>query len=108
MSKKVQSGLKGKSKMASKAWTSCFPSSVETEVESLTFVKKLVAIGVSNIIYLRGKLPDSAFQSHDLDGLNLKILKNEAGAEGAELCKWVADAMDAVEKRLVILKIENL
>ena len=89
-----------RSRMTTRSWSKLFPSRVDTQSESLAFVKRLVAVGVSNIIYLRGNFPDSAFNTHDFEGLTLKILnaKNGAFPAAAKLCSYVQSAMEAVEK----------
>ena len=45
------------SKLMSGNWTDVFPATVETQEQSLIFVKKLLAIGVSNIMYMRSAFP---------------------------------------------------
>ncbi len=81
-------------------WSDLFPASVETSAESLTFVKKLVAVGVSTIMYLRSSLPEDAFWEKNLDHLRLKLLNGKSGVKkGENLCRWIRSAMDAVEKQ---------
>ena len=54
------------------------PATAEKLDQSVDFVKKLVAIGVSNVIYLRSNFPEDGFADRKLDGLNLKILSRKS------------------------------
>ena len=56
-------------------WGKIFPTKVETQQASLTYVKKLLTIGVSSITYLRSMFPEEAYTQKNLNGLTLKILK---------------------------------
>ena len=56
-------------------WGKIFPTKVETQQASLTYVKKLLTIGVSSITYLRSMFPEEAYTQKNLNGLALKILK---------------------------------
>jgi len=81
------------------SWNKIFPVNLNTRTESLAFVKKLTAVGISNILYLRSSLPEDAFTDHMLDGLRLKILQREGGDEAAQnICGLVDASFDAVEK----------
>ena len=50
-------------------WSSIFPNEQITEVQSSLFVKKLLAVAVSNIAYLRAIFPEHAFGDRSLEGL---------------------------------------
>lgn len=52
-------------------WQAMFPTDQTTEVQSAIFVKKLLAIAVSNITYLRGIFPERAFADRCLEGARL-------------------------------------
>lgn len=41
---------------------------LKTEQESLVFVKRMMAVAVSSITYLRGIFPESAYRSRYLEG----------------------------------------
>ena len=56
-------------------WGKIFPTKVETQQASLTYVKKLLTVGVSSITYLRSMFPEEAYTQKNLNGLTLKILK---------------------------------
>ena len=62
--------------MLSGNWNKTFPAKVETESKSLTFVKKLLTVAISNITYLRSMFPEEAYANRSLDGLSLKILRD--------------------------------
>jgi meiosis-specific protein HOP1 len=77
-----------------------FPSKLETEVKSAQFVKKLVAVAVSNITYIRSMFPEDAYANKSLDKLPLKILKqNNACEEAGTLASWLVGAFDAIENK---------
>ena len=56
-------------------WTKMFPAKIKTQQASLLYVKKLLAVGVSTISYLRSMFPEEAYERKSLDGLRLQILK---------------------------------
>lgn len=45
-----------------------FPESITTEQQSLVLVKRLLAISVSCITYMRGLFPESSYGTRYLDG----------------------------------------
>ncbi len=88
-----------RSLMSAGTWGQVFPASLNTRTESLAFLQKLVAAGVSNILYLRSNFPESAFTDRKLDGLRLKILERSSEhSDARDLCECVANAFDAVAK----------
>jgi len=50
-------------------WSSTFPEQIVTELESVRFVKKLLAVAVSNISYLRSMFPERAFGDRRIEGI---------------------------------------
>ena len=81
-------------------WSKVFPKQHNTETKSCTFVKKLMAVAISNITYLRSIFPEKVFSNRSLDGLPLKILKENSGSEAAtSLVSWLRGAFEALEKR---------
>ena len=56
-------------------WVKMFPAKIQTQQASLLYVKKLLAVGVSTISYLRSIFPEEAYERKSLDGLRLQILK---------------------------------
>ncbi|KAH3876836.1 hypothetical protein DPMN_000686, partial [Dreissena polymorpha] len=81
-------------------WSAIFPTEQVTEVQSALFVKKLLAVAVSNIAYLRAIFPENAFRDRSLEGLNLKILKEDKSCPGAiQVIKWIQGCFDAFDKK---------
>ena len=56
-------------------WVNMFPAKIKSQQQSLVYVKKLLAVGVSTISYLRSMFPEKAYQRKSLDGLQLQIIK---------------------------------
>lgn len=81
-------------------WSSIFPSQQVTEQQSALFVKKLLAVAVSSITYLRTIFPEHAFGDRCLEDLNLKILKDDSACPGAcQVIQWIKGCFDALDKR---------
>ncbi|XP_036358603.1 HORMA domain-containing protein 1-like [Octopus sinensis] len=81
-------------------WASMFPNDQVSEQQSALFVKKLLAIAVSNIVYLRAMFPEQAFGDRCLEELNLKILREDTSCPGAcQVIKWMKACFDAVDKK---------
>ncbi|KAL7644120.1 UNVERIFIED_CONTAM: hypothetical protein RMT77_004943 [Armadillidium vulgare] len=79
--------------------SSIFPTCVDTVEQSLLFVKRLVAVSVSSITYLRTIFPETSYKDLCVDGLYLKMLMDESSYEGANtLIKWIKSSFDAVDK----------
>lgn len=81
-------------------WQKTFPVQINTDTLSIVFVKKLFAVAVSNVAYVRRLFPENAFFEKNLEGIRLKILKEEASCPGS--CKvvfWLRGCFDAIEKR---------
>ncbi|NXE57337.1 HORM1 protein, partial [Casuarius casuarius] len=87
-----------------------FPNKISTEQQSLILVKRLLAVAVSCITYLRGIFPESAYGTRYLDDLCVKILREDRNCPGStQLVKWYANFnMCTVLNRLhvFILKIQ--
>ncbi|XP_068065298.1 HORMA domain-containing protein 2 isoform X3 [Anomalospiza imberbis] len=60
-----------------------FPESITTEQQSLVLVKRLLAISVSCITYMRGLFPESSYGTRYLDDLCLKILREDKNCLGS-------------------------
>ncbi|KAI0213467.1 hypothetical protein LSAT2_001501 [Lamellibrachia satsuma] len=89
-----------KSKEKTGTWAQVFPTEQLSETKSALFVKKLLAISVSNITYLRAIFPEHAFGDRALEDLNLKILKDDSSCPGAcQVIKWVKGCFDALDKK---------
>ncbi|XP_049980654.1 HORMA domain-containing protein 1 isoform X2 [Alexandromys fortis] len=86
-----------------------FPSKIATEYQSLMFVKRLLAVSVSCITYLRGIFPERAYGTRYLDDFCVKILKEDKNCPGSsQLVKWMLGSYDALQKkylRMIILAV---
>ncbi|KAL4674703.1 hypothetical protein H8959_018637, partial [Pygathrix nigripes] len=66
-----------------------FPNKISTEHQSLVLVKRLLAVSVSCITYLRGIFPECAYGTRYLDDLCVKILREDKNCPGStQLVKW--------------------
>ncbi|XP_049454140.1 zebrafish testis-expressed 38 isoform X2 [Epinephelus fuscoguttatus] len=91
-----------KSKEETAEWTGLFPSDLKTEQESLVFVKRMMAVAVSSITYLRGIFPEDAYRSRYVEDLCIKVLREDCATPGAsKVVKWMMGSFDALEKRYV-------
>merc|ERR1719369_1925154 len=85
------------SKTSSSAWTTIFPTETVTNVaQSLKFMKKFVAVGVSSILYLRTNLPDDTFTVKDVDGMKVSLMTpNHRVTRG--MCTAITNGMKALK-----------
>ena len=91
---------KTRSENALSTWESIFPNPTLGPQQSSVFVKKLLAIAVSNITYLRTIFPEGAFGDKKLDNMNLKVLKEDGKCPGAfQLIQWVKGCFDALDRK---------
>ncbi|XP_043925680.1 HORMA domain-containing protein 1-like [Protopterus annectens] len=89
--------------MASK-WSVLFPTKIATEHQSLVLIKRLLAVSVSCITYLRGLFPESAYGTHYLDELCFRILREDKCCAGStQIVKWMQGCFDALEKKYVCM-----
>ncbi|XP_070830202.1 zebrafish testis-expressed 38 [Chaetodon trifascialis] len=80
-------------------WTRLFLNDLKTEQESLVFVKRMMALAVSSITYLRGIFPEDAYRSRYLEDLCIKVLREDCRTSGAsKVVKWMMGCFDALEK----------
>ncbi|KAJ8354620.1 hypothetical protein SKAU_G00221870 [Synaphobranchus kaupii] len=89
--------------------THMLPNEVTTEQQSLIVVKKLLAIAVSCITYLRGLFPEKAYGSKYVEEQKVMILREERSCPGAsQIVQWMHGCFDALQKkylRMVVLSI---
>ncbi|XP_071583265.1 HORMA domain-containing protein 1 isoform X2 [Heliangelus exortis] len=79
-----------------------FPNKISTEQQSLMLVKRLLAVAVSCITYLRGIFPESAYGTRYLDDVCVKILREDKNCPGStQLVKWMLGCYDALQKKYV-------
>uniref|UniRef100_A0A665VKF8 Zebrafish testis-expressed 38 n=1 Tax=Echeneis naucrates TaxID=173247 RepID=A0A665VKF8_ECHNA len=70
--------------------------------ESLVFIKRMMAVAVSSITYLRGIFPEDAYRSRYLEDLCIKVLREDCNTPGAsKVVKWLMGCFDAIEKQYV-------
>ncbi|NXF99844.1 HORM1 protein, partial [Sakesphorus luctuosus] len=88
-----------------------FPKTIATEQQSLMLVKRLLAVAVSCITYLRGIFPESAYGTRYLDDVCVKILREDKNCPGSsQLVKWMLGCYDALQKkylRQIVLAVYN-
>ncbi|XP_063055368.1 HORMA domain-containing protein 1 [Engraulis encrasicolus] len=85
---------------ANKQQTQLLPGVVETEEQSLLVVKKLLAIAVSTITYLRGLFPEKAYGSKFVEEQKVLILRDEKSCPGAkQIVQWMHGCFDALQKK---------
>ncbi|XP_037644722.1 zebrafish testis-expressed 38 isoform X1 [Sebastes umbrosus] len=90
---------KNKEETAEK-WTGLFLNDLKTEQESLVFVKRMMAVAISSITYLRGIFPEDAYRSRYLEDLCIKVLREDCNTPGAsKAVKWLMGCFDALEKQ---------
>ncbi|NXG53609.1 HORM2 protein, partial [Psilopogon haemacephalus] len=76
------------------------PSRVSTEQQSAALVKRLLAISVSCVTYMRGLFPESSYGTRYLDDLCLKILREDKSCLGSlQIVKWIQGCFDALERQ---------
>uniref|UniRef100_A0A8C5TPY9 HORMA domain-containing protein n=1 Tax=Malurus cyaneus samueli TaxID=2593467 RepID=A0A8C5TPY9_9PASS len=79
-----------------------FPKTIATGQQSLLVVKRLLALAVSCITYLRGIFPESAYGTRFLDDVSVKILREDKNSPGStQLVKWMLGCYDALQKKYV-------
>ncbi|NXW58569.1 HORM2 protein, partial [Eurystomus gularis] len=79
-----------------------FPNRIATEQQSVVLMKRLLAISVSCITYMRGLFPESSYGTRCLDDLCLKILREDKSCLGSlQIVKWIQGCFDALERQYV-------
>ncbi|KAA0703380.1 HORMA domain-containing protein 1 [Triplophysa tibetana] len=95
-------------KMCSVKSCQMLPDVVKTEQQSLVLVKKLLAIAVSSITYLRGLFPEKAYGSKYVGELKVLILREQSCPGAQQIVHWLQGCFDALQRgylRMVILSI---
>ncbi|XP_075937344.1 HORMA domain-containing protein 1 [Anarhichas minor] len=89
--------------------TQLLPNQVLSEQQSLVVMKKLLAIAVSGITYLRGLFPEKAYGSKYVADQKVMIIKEERSCPGAsQMVQWMQGCFEAIQKkylRSVIMSI---
>ncbi|XP_067263352.1 HORMA domain-containing protein 1 [Chanodichthys erythropterus] len=84
------------------------PDVVSTEQQSLVLVKKLLAIAVSSITYLRGLFPEKAYGPKYVGELKVLILREHSCPGAQQIVQWLQGCFDALQRRylrMVLLSI---
>ncbi|XP_039361185.1 HORMA domain-containing protein 2 [Mauremys reevesii] len=83
-----------------------FPHKIATDQQSVVLMKRLLAISVSCITYLRGLFPESSYGTRYLDDLCLKILREDKSCLGSlQIVKWIQGCFDALEKNYLHMAV---
>ena len=85
------------------AWAQTFPKQVESAEQSLRFVQKLLAVGVSNVVYLRNTFPKEAFANGKaLGNIPIRMLKSiNPIKEAGSLAAYIISAMEALAQKFL-------
>ncbi|XP_061433514.1 HORMA domain-containing protein 1 [Lethenteron reissneri] len=85
---------------------SIIPEKIDTVQQSVVFIKRLIAIAISNITYLRGILPEKAYTTCYIDDLTLKIICGKTSLPGAcQIVEWMKGCYDALEKNYLRMMV---
>ncbi|TEA19837.1 hypothetical protein DBR06_SOUSAS22410069 [Sousa chinensis] len=88
--------------------TFVLPSKISTEQQSLVLVKRLLAVSISCITYLRGIFPECAYGTRYLYDMCVRILREQKDCPGStQLLKWMSGCYDALEKKYVYSNPED-
>ncbi|XP_035020047.2 HORMA domain-containing protein 1 isoform X3 [Hippoglossus stenolepis] len=80
--------------------TQLLPNQVITEQQSLVVMKKLLAIAVSGITYLRGLFPEKAYGNKYVDDQKVMILREVRSCPGAsQIVQWMQGCFEAIQQR---------
>ncbi|NWS57962.1 HORM2 protein, partial [Chunga burmeisteri] len=83
-----------------------FPNKIATEQQSVVLVKRLLAVSVSCITYMRGLFPESSYGTRYLDDLCLKILREDKSCLGSlQIVKWIQGCFDALERQYTVTEL---
>jgi len=116
LTKQAQVAGSTRQKQSTDLWSTIFPNQQKTRTQSAVLMKKLLAVSVSNIAYLRALLPESAFSERKLGAgalaggpasidspalknatTNLKILRDDSPA-ASQLIQWLKGSFDAMDR----------
>lgn len=85
---------------------SIVPEKIDTVQQSVVFIKRLIAIAISNITYLRGILPERAYTTCYIEDLTLKIICGQTSLPGAcQIVEWMKGCYDAIEKNYLRMMV---
>nr|A2BF66.1 RecName: Full=HORMA domain-containing protein 1 [Danio rerio] len=84
------------------------PDVVSNEQQSLVLVKKLLAIAISSITYLRGLFSEKAYGRKYVGELKVYILREDSCPGAQQIVHWLQGCFDALQRRylrMVLLSI---
>ncbi|KAK2902934.1 hypothetical protein QQF64_010193 [Cirrhinus molitorella] len=84
------------------------PDVVSTEQQSLVLVKKLLAIAVSSITYLRGLFPEKAYGRKYVGELKVLILREHSCPGAQQIVQWLQGCFDALQKRYLRMALLSI
>ncbi|XP_077382509.1 HORMA domain-containing protein 1 isoform X3 [Festucalex cinctus] len=91
--------------------TQLLPNQVVSELQSISVIKNLLAIGVSGIMYLRGLFPERAYGSKYIEDQRVMVLREERSCPGAcQIVEWLTGCFDAIQMkylRTVIISVSS-
>lgn len=65
-------------------------SELATETKSLALIRNMLRLNVSQVLYNRGCLPESDFESRDVNGLRVQSLGGESSSDSAKtIIDWL-------------------
>ncbi|XP_063299248.1 HORMA domain-containing protein 1-like [Pelobates fuscus] len=82
------------------------PTRVTTEQQSLALIKRLLAVSISCITYLRGLFPEYAYGTRYIEDICVKILREDKSCPGStQLVKWMLGCYDALKKKYLRMAV---
>jgi len=71
-----------------------------TEQKSITFLKQMIALQTSHIVFLRGIFDEQEFKDRFIGDLKIKMLRDKESDENIHLLiEWLKGCFDALEKK---------
>jgi len=97
----AKSGVFTESKSFKKLFGGTSESIASSETESLTCIKRLMSIAISNVTYLRALMPETAFQDRYLGDLHLKIISSGNGGHplALKIIRHVQACFEAIDRK---------
>ncbi|XP_011603537.2 HORMA domain-containing protein 1 isoform X2 [Takifugu rubripes] len=96
-------------KMRTTQESQLLPNQVLSEQQSSLVIRKLLAIAVSGITYLRGVFPEKAYGTKYVEDQKVMILREEGSCPGAtQIVQWLQGCFEAIQLkylRTVILSL---
>lgn len=69
--------------------------------QSKIFVKRMLAISISTITYMRNLFPEKAFSDRKLEDMNVKILSQSSHDGAATIINWMKGVYDALDNEFL-------